>query len=103
MGEVRHHHKQTKKEETIMAKYLIESPHTSEECLRSLDEVLAQGPGQLARYDWGCAAGDHTGWVTVEADTESAARSTVPGFLRGKARIVGLNKFTSEQIGSFHK
>jgi hypothetical protein len=86
-----------------MARYLIESPHTTEECLRALDELLARGPGVLAKYDFGCMSGDHTGYVIVEASGESEARETVPTFLRGKARIVKVDKFTPEQIKSFHQ
>ena len=41
--------------------YLIESPHTKEECLQALDDVLARGPEFLARFEWGCMSGDHTG------------------------------------------
>jgi hypothetical protein len=86
-----------------MARYLIESPHTAEECLRALDEVLAQGPELLAKYDFGCGANVHTGWAIVEAASESAARNTIPGFLRSKARVVEVGKFTPEQIRSFHQ
>ena len=86
-----------------MARYLIESPHTTEECLSALDEILVRGPGALAKYDFGCMSGDHTGYVIVEAGSESEARENVPSFLRGKARIVKVDKFTPEQIKSFHQ
>jgi hypothetical protein len=86
-----------------MAKYLIESPHTAEECLRAMDEVLAQGPDVLSRYIWGCGAGVHIGWVTVEATTETDARRTVPSFFRGAARTVQVGTYTPEQIRSFHR
>jgi hypothetical protein len=48
-------------------------------------------------------SGDHTGYVIVEAGSESEARENVPSFLRGKARIVKVDKFTPEQIKSFHQ
>jgi hypothetical protein len=86
-----------------MERYLIESPHTPPECLRALDEILAKGPGHLAKYEWGCMAGDHTGYAIVEARSESEARETIPTFLNGKARVVKLNRFTPEQIREFHK
>ncbi len=86
-----------------MDKYHIESPHTPEECLRALDEILAKGGDVLGKYEWGCMAGDHTGYCVVEAGNESEARKTIPTFLEGKARIVKLNKFTPDQIRSFHK
>jgi len=86
-----------------MARYLMESPHTPEECLRALDEVLLQGPGALARYDWGCMVGDHTGYAIVDAANKAEVEETIPAFLRHKARVVELNKFTPEQIGGFHR
>ena len=86
-----------------MGRYLIESPHTQQECLRALDEILSKGPPALAGWEWGCMAGDHTGYTIVEAERDSEARETVPSFLRGKARVIGLNRFTPEQIREFHK
>jgi hypothetical protein len=86
-----------------MERYFVESPHTSQECLRALDEILAKGPGVLAEYEWGCMAGDHTGYAIVEARSESEAKGPIPAFLGGKARVVKLNKFTPEQIRGFHR
>ncbi len=86
-----------------MEKYLVESKHTQEECLRALDEVLAKGSDVLNRIEWGCMAGDHTGYSIVDARSESDALQIVPMFLRGKARAVKLNKFTPDQIRSFHQ
>ena len=86
-----------------MERYFVESPHTPQECLRALDEILAKGPGYLANYEWGCLAGDHTGYAIVEARSESEAKESIPTFLEGKARVVKLNRFTPEQIREFHK
>ncbi len=86
-----------------MAKYLIESPHTEEECLRALDETLGKGTDLLAKFEWGCMAGEHTGWAVTEAASESAARNMLPAFLRAKARVVKVEKFTPQQIKSFHQ
>ncbi|MEW6720517.1 MAG: hypothetical protein AB1346_08720 [Thermodesulfobacteriota bacterium] len=86
-----------------MDRYHIESPHTAEECLRALDEVMAKGEDVLARYDWGCMAGDHTGYAVVEAESEVDVRKTLPFFLAGKARIIKLNKFTADDVREFHK
>jgi hypothetical protein len=86
-----------------MERYLVQSPHTQEECLRALDELLEKGPGVLARYEWGCMAGDHTGYAIVDARSESEVKATIPPFLAGKARVVRLNRFTPEQIRDFHK
>jgi len=86
-----------------MARFLIEAPHTAAQCLQALDEVLAKGPDTLAKYDWGCMAGDHRGWTTVEAPSESEARNMIPSSQRAKAKIVKVNKFTPQEIASFHK
>jgi hypothetical protein len=86
-----------------MERYFVESPHTPEECLRALDEIMAKGPGVLARYEWGCMAGDHTGYAMVDGHSESEVRGTIPAFLGAKARVVKLNKFTPEQIREFHR
>lgn len=86
-----------------MERYFVESPHTPEECLRALDETLAKGTGTLAKYEWGCMAGDHTGYAIVEARSESEAKESIPSFLGGKARVVKLNRFTPEQIRDFHR
>ena len=83
-------------------RYLLETPHTKEECLRELDEVLAEGKNVLNKFYWGCSTGDHTGYAIVDAENESEVKRLVPGFLRSKARIVELSKFTPEQIRSFH-
>jgi len=83
-------------------RYLLETPHTKEECLRELDEVLAEGKDVLKKFYWGCGTGDHTGYAIVDAENESEVRKLAPGFLRSKARIVELSKFTPEQIRSFH-
>jgi len=85
-----------------VARYLIQSPHTKEECLQALDDILAEGPDMLARYDFGCVAGDHTGYATIDARSEDAAREFVPALVRNKARITEVGKFTPEQIRSFH-
>ena len=83
-------------------KYMIETPHTKQECLRMLDEQLAKGPEVLKQFNFGCRAGDHTGYALVEVKSEKEARDLVPGFLISKARIVEVDAFTPEVIRSLH-
>ncbi|HTJ84912.1 MAG TPA: hypothetical protein VL400_24510 [Polyangiaceae bacterium] len=85
-----------------MSAFLIESPHTKEQCLHALDEVLAEGKEVLARYRFGCAAGDHTGYVMVDAENERAAREIVPVDLRSAARVIPLREFTPAEIAQYH-
>ena len=83
--------------------FLIESPHTKQECLTALDQTLKQGKEVLARFEWGCMTGDHTAYAIVDAESEAAARGMVPEVVRGKARLRPVSRITPEQIESFHK
>jgi len=83
-------------------RYMIEMPHTPSECLQALDEQLEKGPDVLKQFNYGCKAGDHTGYALVDVNNEIEARNLVPGFLISKARIVEVNVLTPEMIKSFH-
>jgi hypothetical protein len=85
-----------------MERYLLITTHTPEQCLKVLDEFQATSPKLLARTDWGCMAGDHTGYSIVEAESEAAARQMLPEGVRMQARVVKLNKFTPDEIRQFH-
>lgn len=83
-----------------MERYLIETPHTAENCLALIEEVHAQG--YLSNFDWGCRAGVHTGWVVIEAESEEQARMAVPPLVRKQARVTRLNKFEIGEVASLH-
>ena len=82
--------------------YLIEVPHTTEECLASLDETKALGAEKLNQWSWGCAFGDHTAYLIVNAKSETEALANVPSNERPQAKVFPLTKFTVQQIESFH-
>lgn len=86
-----------------MARYLVELPHTKEDCLEALDSVVAFSNSLIDRIDWGCGNDVHTGWLLIEAQDANAAKMMVPTNIRDKAKAVQLNKFTSEQVHSFHE
>ena len=86
-----------------MAKYVIETSHTPEECLKALDETLSKGPDVLDKFVWGCMQGVHTGWAHVEAKSKDDALAIIPNFLQKKAKATEVGKFTQDQIKSFHK
>ena len=86
-----------------MPQYMIESPHTEEECLRALDQLVDKEPALLRDSWFGCMAGDHTEYATVEAGSEMDAREMLPDFLRDKARVVEVTKLTPEQVREFHE
>jgi hypothetical protein len=83
-----------------MDRYLIESPHTKDDCAHVVKQVEALG--YLTHFEWGCASGDHTGFVIIEAENEAQARMVVPSMSRKEARVVKLNKFTPETIKAAH-
>lgn len=86
-----------------MPQFLIEVPHTEETtaCAKEVHVFLSTGSHFLSRADWGCMDGVHCCWLTVEAANKEEARMIVPPLFRSRATIVGLNKFTVEQIGAF--
>jgi hypothetical protein len=77
-------------------------PHTPAQCLAALDAFAAQGKHDLAKFDWGCMDGDHTGYAIVEASSAESALASVPASQRPQARAVKIGKFTVEQIRSLH-
>ncbi len=82
-----------------MPTFLIDSPHSPEECLQALDNVLAMG--YLTHFHWGCP-GVHSGYMILDADSADEALMAVPTFIRHKARAIRLTQFTREQVDSFH-
>jgi hypothetical protein len=88
-----------------MAKFLIEVPHEPERlaCARVVQLFLSSGSHFLAQADWGCEDGNHSAWMIVDVDGKDDARAIVPPPLRSEARIVGLNKFTIDQIDDILK
>ena len=86
-----------------MKRYLIETPHKAEDCLKALDEELALGTKVLGKFEYGCMAGDHTGYAIIDAKTREDALKIVPTFLQSGAKIVEVAKFTPAMIRSFHQ
>jgi hypothetical protein len=83
-----------------MAKFLIELPHEAEPvaCLRAVQVLLLTGSHYLTQADFGCLDGEHKSWIIVEVDDKEEARRIVPPLYRSQAKIVGLNKFSLEEV-----
>ncbi len=84
-----------------MNRYLVETSHNREDCLRVLDQFVAYG--HITHFEWGCESGICTGWAFIDAESEEQALYSVPTFIRGKARVIKLSKFTPEKIQEFHE
>lgn len=83
-----------------MDRYLVISPHTEGDCKQALKEVNAIG--YITHFDWGCADGDHTGWVVIEAENTQQALLVVPAMQRHKAKAVKLVKFSPTDVVNMH-
>jgi len=88
---------------TSSTRYLVITSHTPEKCLADLDAVMANKPEMLDRIEWGCKGGDHTGYIILEASSEQAARQMLPAPMQATARVIKLNRFTADDIRSFHQ
>jgi len=77
-----------------MERYLIETPHTPQDCHLLVGQVYSMG--YLYHFEWGCPDGVHSGWAIIEAEDETQARLAVPSIVRNKARVVKLTRFTDE-------
>jgi hypothetical protein len=86
-----------------MSRYLITSPHTADDCTRSLDATLAKGTGVLDKFVFGCNDGDHTGYAIVDARSLSDALAMVPDFLQESACITRVEKLSAADIRAMHK
>jgi hypothetical protein len=85
-----------------MARYLIEVPHEPDvqACVRAVQVFLATGSHLLTHADWGCMDGQHSAWIIADVDSKDEARYLVPPAFRADARVIGLNKFSMEQLDS---
>lgn len=83
-----------------MTRYLVSSPHTEAECLKTLDDVSATGG--LAKWQFGCMDGDHTGYLITMAPSAEAALANVPASVRAKARAVKIHTFTAAELKEAH-
>jgi hypothetical protein len=83
-----------------MGRFLIEVPHEEEElaCARVVEIFLKTGSHFVTHTDWGCLDGEHKAWLIMEVDSKEEARRILPPAFRSQAKIVGLNKFSMEEI-----
>ncbi|MDO8691755.1 MAG: hypothetical protein Q7R39_17410 [Dehalococcoidia bacterium] len=83
--------------------YFVQQEHTPEQCLSALDDLAGKSPQVLESMNFSCMAGEHKGYAFVEASSESEALGKVPTDLRGGSRAIKVDKFTPDQIRSFHQ
>ncbi|MGA7929857.1 MAG: hypothetical protein WCA20_28165 [Candidatus Sulfotelmatobacter sp.] len=83
-----------------MPKFFIEVPHDPDvrACAEVVQVFLTSGSHFLTNAEWGCMDGDHNARIIVELETKQEARSIVPAAFRHRAKVIGLNRFSMEQI-----
>jgi hypothetical protein len=72
-------------------------------CARAVQLLLQTGSHYLTHADFGCKDGDHCAWIVVECDNKDQARNILPPAYRTKANIVGLNKFSLDELEALLK
>ena len=83
-----------------MPKILVEVTHEPTElaCATVAHVFLTSGSHFLANAEWGCLDGDHSAWMIVDLDNKKEALGLVPQAFRPRARVVQLNRFTTNFI-----
>ena len=83
-----------------MARFLIEVPHEAEPvaCARAVHVFLQTGSHFLTNAEWGCLDGEHKAWIILEAEDKDEARLVLPPAFRPEATIIGLNRWSMEEI-----
>ena len=85
-----------------MPRFLIECEHEPDDatCKNVVKMFLDTGSHYLANAEWGCQDGVHKAWMFVEIDTREQARMVVPPFMRKDVRVIQLNRFFTDEMGT---
>src|SRR5437867_2717547 len=67
---------------SMTSRYLVIAPHDAAECMKALEDTKDMAPGALAKWDFGCEDGDHTGYLVVNATSADEALKNVPASVR---------------------
>jgi len=85
-----------------MPLYLIKTRHSLQGCLQALDEQLMHGSASLEEFVFTCREGDHAGYAVIEAGSRKEAMDIVPEPLRPETSVWKVDRFTADDIRSFH-
>jgi len=85
-----------------MPRYLVQLTHEDDHiaCVRSLEAINRDGAHLLTHLNWGCKAGDHSGWMIDEFASREEAMQIVPPQFREEVRIVEVEQFSKDQIAA---
>jgi hypothetical protein len=92
-----------------MPLFLIETPHTPEECMASAQVWLAlDAPRKEELFElevFGCEFGLHDAWLIAEFEDEREVERYLPKSeaLRGKARVFPVSRMSFEEMMRAHE
>lgn len=83
-----------------MQRFLIEVTHEPgvAACARAVKILLETGSHFLTHAEFGCRDGDHRCWMIMEFEDKNEAMRALPPALRPHAHIVGLNRFSIQEL-----
>ncbi len=82
--------------------YLITTKHSPEQCLSVLDDMAKNAKYTLGKMRWGCMAGDHTGYMFVDATDEQDALKFLSPMAKATAKAEEVQKFTPRRLKALH-
>lgn len=83
-------------------RYLVTTTHAPDQCLAALDEMAAKARKTLSKMQWGCEAGDHTGYMFVDAADQESALEGLPPSARARAKAIEVTRYTPRQLRAIH-
>ncbi|MCH8902429.1 MAG: hypothetical protein IIA45_00710 [Bacteroidetes bacterium] len=70
-------------------------------CAKAIKAIAIQG--YITHFYWGCNAGNHTGIMIADAESEEEIRNTLSPIHTDKARVIKLNTFTADEVKAMHQ
>jgi hypothetical protein len=83
--------------------YFVQTTHTPDQCLNTLGDMKSKGDAFLAKFEFGCLSGNHTGYAFLEGTSEDNVKMMLPKEMQTNAKIQKVDKFTAAQIENLHK
>jgi hypothetical protein len=83
--------------------FLVQIPHTPEQCLSMMDDMKGKGEAFLSKFEFGCMSGDHTAYAFIEAPSADNVKMMLPANEQKTAKITKVDKMTAAQIEKIHK
>jgi hypothetical protein len=82
-----------------MARFLVISQHTLEDCRLAVEHFAKYNAGFLTHFEWGCYDKDHNAYAFIDADSHEQALLSVPPFLRQKAKAIQVTELSPKSVG----